>query len=106
MKGSVFTQAFQDINSCQTPNPKELLQSFRCISRGFVRSTARKKEEEEEMAISRSDKMNDGGMSRRSSSRLIPKRGQVKVGIVVGLAHSFAFIFSLNLKSRRAQFSQ
>ncbi|KAE9599300.1 hypothetical protein Lal_00043884 [Lupinus albus] len=28
------------------------------------------------------------------SERPIPKRGQVKVGIVVGLANSLAFIFS------------
>ncbi|KAI3434055.1 uncharacterized protein J3R85_006843 [Psidium guajava] len=54
------------------------------------------------MAISRSGKINSGGMSRRISSRPIPKRGQVKVGIVVGLAHSFASIFSLNLSNKRA----
>ncbi|KAF7847539.1 hypothetical protein BT93_E1917 [Corymbia citriodora subsp. variegata] len=58
------------------------------------------------MAISRSGKMNGGGVSRRISSRPIPKRGQVKVGIVVGLAHSVASIFSLNLKNRSAQFSR
>ncbi|KAI3434056.1 uncharacterized protein J3R85_006846 [Psidium guajava] len=57
------------------------------------------------MAISRSSKIDGRGMSRRISSRPIPKRGQVKVGIVVGLAHSFASIFSLNLRSRRARFS-
>uniref|UniRef100_A0A2C9U889 Uncharacterized protein n=1 Tax=Manihot esculenta TaxID=3983 RepID=A0A2C9U889_MANES len=34
------------------------------------------------------------------SGRLIPKRGQVKVAIVLGLAHSLASIFSL--RSRRA----
>ncbi|OAY24745.1 hypothetical protein MANES_17G040600v8 [Manihot esculenta] len=34
------------------------------------------------------------------SQRLIPKRGQVKVAIVLGLAHSFASIFST--RSRRA----
>nr|DAD23007.1 TPA_asm: hypothetical protein HUJ06_024470 [Nelumbo nucifera] len=38
--------------------------------------------------------------SQRFSSRPIPKRGQVKVGIVVGLAHSFAALFSLS--NRRA----
>ncbi|GAB4826889.1 hypothetical protein Ancab_033767 [Ancistrocladus abbreviatus] len=32
---------------------------------------------------------------RRSSGRPIPKRGRVKIGIVVGLAHSVASIFSL-----------
>ncbi|KAK7362923.1 hypothetical protein VNO77_05048 [Canavalia gladiata] len=38
----------------------------------------------------------NGGRSipRRCSGRPIPKRGQVKVGIVVGLANSFASIFS------------
>ncbi|KAK3188075.1 hypothetical protein Dsin_027636 [Dipteronia sinensis] len=40
-----------------------------------------------------------GGYShRRISGRLIPKRGQVKLGIVLGLAHSFASIFSLTRK--------
>ncbi|KAL3740198.1 hypothetical protein ACJRO7_021469 [Eucalyptus globulus] len=53
------------------------------------------------MAISRSRKIN-GGTSRRISSRPIPKRGQVKMGIVLGLAHSFTSIFSLNLRNRRA----
>ncbi|KAF8029364.1 hypothetical protein BT93_E1916 [Corymbia citriodora subsp. variegata] len=57
------------------------------------------------MAISRSGKFNGGGVSQRISGRLIPKRGQVKVGIMVGLAHSFASIFSLSLRNRRAQFS-
>ncbi|KAF7847540.1 hypothetical protein BT93_L2864 [Corymbia citriodora subsp. variegata] len=57
------------------------------------------------MAISRSGKFNGGGVSQRISGRLIPKRGQVKVGIMVGLAHSFASIFSLGLRNRRGQFS-
>ncbi|KAK2969865.1 hypothetical protein RJ640_030174 [Escallonia rubra] len=36
-------------------------------------------------------------LSRRvRSSRPIPRRGQVKVAIVVGLAHSFASIFSFS----------
>ncbi|TXG47318.1 hypothetical protein EZV62_026612 [Acer yangbiense] len=41
-----------------------------------------------------------GGYShqRNISGRLIPKRGQVKLGIVLGLAHSFASIFSLTRK--------
>ncbi|OAY26114.1 hypothetical protein MANES_16G022400v8 [Manihot esculenta] len=38
--------------------------------------------------------------SRRFYGRPIPKRGQVKVAIVVGLAHSVASIFSVS--SRRA----
>ena len=33
-------------------------------------------------------------LSKRHSGRPLPKRGQVKVGIVVGIAHSFASIFS------------
>nr|DAD20829.1 TPA_asm: hypothetical protein HUJ06_022292 [Nelumbo nucifera] len=41
--------------------------------------------------------MND---TQRFASRPIPKRGQVKVGIVVGLAHSFAALFSQS--NRRA----
>ncbi|KAL3740207.1 hypothetical protein ACJRO7_021478 [Eucalyptus globulus] len=47
------------------------------------------------MVVSRSDKINGGRLSQRVSSRLIPRRGQVKVAIVVELAHLFAFIFSL-----------
>ncbi|KAL3740200.1 hypothetical protein ACJRO7_021471 [Eucalyptus globulus] len=57
------------------------------------------------MTISRSGEMNGVGLSGRISSRPIPKRGQVKVGIVVGLAHSVASIFSQSLRNRRAQFS-
>ncbi|GMN50885.1 hypothetical protein TIFTF001_020046 [Ficus carica] len=38
--------------------------------------------------------INGRNSSSRSPSRPIPKRGQVKVGIVVGLAHSVASIFS------------
>ncbi|KAM6585028.1 hypothetical protein CsatB_012030 [Cannabis sativa] len=33
-------------------------------------------------------------LSSRIPSRPIPKRGQVKMGIVVGLAHSVASVFS------------
>ncbi|KAF8029816.1 hypothetical protein BT93_E2289 [Corymbia citriodora subsp. variegata] len=51
------------------------------------------------MAVSGSGKINGGGLSRRVSSRPIPRRGQVKVAIVVGLAHSFASIFSLSLRN-------
>lgn len=53
--------------------------------------------------------MNNGGVyssHRFSSGRLIPKRGQVKLGIVLGLAHSFASIFSLNSRSKSDRFSQ
>lgn len=52
------------------------------------------------MAGGRSAMINGGNFSPRFSGRLIPKRGQVKLGIVVGLAQSFASIFSLS--SRRA----
>jgi hypothetical protein len=48
------------------------------------------------MAGAGSAMINGGGLSARLSGRLIPKRGQVKVGIVVVLAHSFASIFSLS----------
>ncbi|KAE7995593.1 hypothetical protein FH972_000373 [Carpinus fangiana] len=47
------------------------------------------------MAGAGSAMINGRGLSARLSGRLIPKRGQVKVGIVVVLAHSFASIFSL-----------
>ena len=39
-------------------------------------------------------------MINRIAGRPIPKRGQVKVAMLVGIAHSFASIFSLG--SRRA----
>ncbi|OAY26324.1 hypothetical protein MANES_16G038800v8 [Manihot esculenta] len=52
------------------------------------------------MAGARAAMINGRKISRSSSGRPIPKRGQVKVAIVVGLAHSVASIFSLN--SRRA----
>lgn len=37
---------------------------------------------------------NGGNLSQRFSSRLIPKRGQVKLGIVTGLFQSFSSVFS------------
>ncbi|KAJ0082829.1 hypothetical protein Patl1_10850 [Pistacia atlantica] len=62
------------------------------------------------MASARNTRMNNGGVfyssPRFSSGRLIPKRGQVKLGIVLGLAHSFASIFSLNNRCKSARFSQ
>ncbi|KAL1365071.1 hypothetical protein HN51_013175 [Arachis hypogaea] len=39
---------------------------------------------------------------RRLSGRPIPKRGQVKMGIVVGLANSVASIFSRTSNSARS----
>ncbi|KAL9452590.1 hypothetical protein AB3S75_008387 [Citrus x aurantiifolia] len=47
--------------------------------------------------------INGGGCSKRyASGRLIPKRGQVKLGIVLGLANSFASIFSPSSSNKRA----
>lgn len=46
------------------------------------------------MAGSRNDDINGATYSPRASGRPIPKRGQVKLGIMVGLAHSVASIFS------------
>lgn len=49
------------------------------------------------MAGARSSTMINGArFSSRFSGRPIPKRGQVKLAIVVILAHSVASIFSLN----------
>ncbi|KAG6642713.1 hypothetical protein CIPAW_09G159600 [Carya illinoinensis] len=45
-------------------------------------------------AGARSGMINGGSFSGSFSGRPIPKRGQVKLGIVVGLAHSVASIFS------------
>ncbi|KAF9587938.1 hypothetical protein IFM89_006263 [Coptis chinensis] len=42
----------------------------------------------------------NGANTQRISGRPIPKRGQVKAGIAIGLAHSLSAIFSLN--SRRS----
>ncbi|KAK7400495.1 hypothetical protein VNO78_11703 [Psophocarpus tetragonolobus] len=54
-----------------------------------------------EMAGARgSGMMNGRTIPRRFSGRPIPKRGQVKVGIVVGLANSVASIFSRNTRPR------
>ncbi|KAG2685293.1 hypothetical protein I3760_10G118600 [Carya illinoinensis] len=62
------------------------------------------------MAGARSVPMINGGyFSPKFSGRPIPKRGRVKLGIVVGLAHSVASIFSLNRGRRCAgahEFSQ
>ncbi|ESW31259.1 hypothetical protein PHAVU_002G223500 [Phaseolus vulgaris] len=49
------------------------------------------------MAGSRASSMINGrSIPRRFSGRPSPKRGQVKVGIVLGLANSVASIFSRN----------
>ncbi|KAG2689813.1 hypothetical protein I3760_09G157200 [Carya illinoinensis] len=46
-------------------------------------------------AGARSGMINGGSFSGRLSGRPVPKRGQVKLGIVMGLAHSVTSIFSL-----------
>uniref|UniRef100_A0A0A0KLE0 Uncharacterized protein n=1 Tax=Cucumis sativus TaxID=3659 RepID=A0A0A0KLE0_CUCSA len=46
------------------------------------------------MAGTRINAINHGNLSRKCSDRLIPKRGQVKLGIIVGIAHSVTSIFS------------
>ncbi|KAG2689814.1 hypothetical protein I3760_09G157300 [Carya illinoinensis] len=53
----------------------------------------------------RSGMVNGGNFSGRLSGRPIPKRGQVKLGIVVGLAHSVTSIFSLRRRGAASQFS-
>ncbi|OMO76568.1 hypothetical protein CCACVL1_15597 [Corchorus capsularis] len=52
------------------------------------------------MAGARRELINGGNLSSRIVARPIPRRGQVKVAILVGIAHSVASIFSLT--SRRA----
>uniref|UniRef100_F6GYY1 Uncharacterized protein n=1 Tax=Vitis vinifera TaxID=29760 RepID=F6GYY1_VITVI len=60
------------------------------------------------MAGGRGDMINGGSFSQRFSGRPIPKRGQVKVAIAVGFAHSVASIFSLGGRrtglTRRSQY--
>ncbi|KAM1459891.1 hypothetical protein ACFX2I_036765 [Malus domestica] len=50
--------------------------------------------------------MNGGDLSRRFSGRPSPKRGQVKMGIVVGLANSVASIFNPHGSSLHRQASK
>ncbi|TKY59288.1 hypothetical protein E2542_SST16373 [Spatholobus suberectus] len=46
------------------------------------------------VVITRRDLVNESYLSNRNiSGRLIPKRGQVKLGIVVGLFHSVSSVF-------------
>ncbi|KAL4333696.1 hypothetical protein GQ457_07G028840 [Hibiscus cannabinus] len=52
------------------------------------------------MAGVRRETINGGNFSRRIAGRPIPRRGQVKVAILLGIAHSVASIFSPT--SRRA----
>ncbi|XVF25877.1 hypothetical protein REPUB_Repub13aG0251700 [Reevesia pubescens] len=53
------------------------------------------------MAGTRRAMINGRIYSQRIAGRPIPKRGQVKLAIVLGLAHSFVSIFSRS-SSRRA----
>lgn len=69
---------------------------------GSSKRSSRERRRRRQMAGARSTAMiNGGGLSpsSRFSGRPIPKRGQVKVGIAVVLAHSFASIFSLSRRS-------
>lgn len=57
------------------------------------------------MAGARKAVLDGGNLSQRFSGRLIPKRGQVKVAIVVGLLHSVSSIFTLSSRCAGAPFS-
>ncbi|KAK9223744.1 hypothetical protein WN944_012190 [Citrus x changshan-huyou] len=62
------------------------------------------------MAYARRGMINGGNISQRltaggGTGRLIPKRGQVKLAILVGLAHSVASIFSHSHSNRPASAS-
>ncbi|KAK3188076.1 hypothetical protein Dsin_027637 [Dipteronia sinensis] len=60
------------------------------------------------MAGARRAMINGGNFSKRFSaatSRPMPKRGQVKVAILVGLAHSVASIFSHTSRRSAPHFS-
>ncbi|XVE51267.1 hypothetical protein DITRI_Ditri02bG0026300 [Diplodiscus trichospermus] len=62
--------------------------------------------EEEDMAGSRRAMINGGiYSSQRIAGRPIPKRGQVKLAIVLGLAHSFASVFCWSSSRSTAAFS-
>ncbi|KAF5186323.1 hypothetical protein FRX31_024090 [Thalictrum thalictroides] len=47
-------------------------------------------------AIATARRTMNSGSRQRLSRRPMPKRGQVKAGIAIGLAHSLSAIFSLN----------
>ncbi|KAB2025451.1 hypothetical protein ERO13_D06G128650v2 [Gossypium hirsutum] len=51
------------------------------------------------MAGARRERNNSGSLSPRTARRPIPRRGKVKVAILVGIAHSVASIFSLSSRS-------
>ncbi|KAE7995591.1 hypothetical protein FH972_000371 [Carpinus fangiana] len=61
------------------------------------------------MEGARREVINGGNLCRRFSGRPIPKRGKVKVAIVLGLVHSVSSIFSQSGRAGRrgggAQFS-
>ncbi|KAK4743737.1 hypothetical protein SAY87_010049 [Trapa incisa] len=43
---------------------------------------------------------------RRNHSRMIPKRGRVKLGIAVAIAHRLASILTIHIRSAGPHFSQ
>lgn len=57
------------------------------------------------MAGVRKSMVNGGNLSQKFSSRLIPKRGQVKITIVVGLLHSVSSILRTSSRCVGAPFS-
>ncbi|MBA0595189.1 hypothetical protein Godav_008800 [Gossypium davidsonii] len=46
--------------------------------------------------------INGGNYSPRIAGRPIPRRGQVKIAILMGIAHSFASIFSASSRRQSA----
>ncbi|KAB2082050.1 hypothetical protein ERO13_A05G164200v2 [Gossypium hirsutum] len=54
------------------------------------------------MAGARGEMINGGNYSPRIAGRPIPRRGQVKIAILMGIAHSFASIFSASSRRQSA----
>ncbi|KAJ6396948.1 hypothetical protein OIU77_021895 [Salix suchowensis] len=73
------------------------------LSHLFNLPQRRKKKKEEMAAGGRSVMISGVSYSQRFYGRMIPKRGQVKVAIVLGLAHTFASMFSPCKKCGAAQ---
>ncbi|KAM1033306.1 hypothetical protein TB2_036306 [Malus domestica] len=76
------------------------------ISEGFIQEELDKMEGSVATASAGRAMMNGGDLSRRFSGRPSPKRGQVKMGIVVGLANSVASIFNPHGSSLHRQASK
>ncbi|KAK4770764.1 hypothetical protein SAY87_031296 [Trapa incisa] len=70
----------------------------------------KKKKEPREMESATLLKTNNCSVTkisaRRNHSRLIPKRGRVKLGIAVAIAHRLASILTIHIRSAGAHFSQ